>query len=51
MALNADHTFVCQLQPMGFIANTLSQSVTGTIRGTWEVSGATITLKITDAEN
>jgi hypothetical protein len=51
MALNADHTFVCQLQPTGFIANTLSQRVTGTIRGTWEITGATITLNITDAEN
>ena len=51
MSLNGDHTFVCQLQPQGFLANTLSQSVTGTIRGTWAITGAVITLKITDAEN
>jgi len=25
--------------------------VTGTIRGTWKINGAIITLKITDAEN
>jgi hypothetical protein len=36
---------------MGFIANTLSQSVTGTIRGTWKITGAIITLRITSAEN
>jgi hypothetical protein len=36
---------------MGFIANTLSQGVTGTIRGTWKITGAIITLRITGAEN
>ena len=51
MSLNGDHTFVCQLQPLGFLANTLSQSVAGTIRGTWEITGDAITLNVTDAEN
>ena len=51
MSIDADGTFVCQVHPMGFIANTLSQSVTGTIRGTWKITGAIITLRITDAKN
>jgi hypothetical protein len=36
---------------MGFIANTLSQSVIGTIRGTWKITDAIITLRITGAKN
>jgi hypothetical protein len=51
MSIDGDGTFVCQLHPMGFIANTLSQGVTGTIRGTWKITGAMITLRITGAEN
>jgi len=51
MSIDADGTFVCQVHPMGFIANTLSQSVTGAIRGTWKITGAIITLRITDAKN
>jgi len=51
MSINGDGTFVCQLYPRGFIANTLSQGVKGTIRGTWNIKGAIITLKITGAEN
>lgn len=51
MSINGDGTFVCTLRPRGFIANTLSQAVTGTIRGTWKLTGAVITLKITSAEN
>jgi len=51
MSIDGDGTFVCQLRPEGFIASTLSQGVTGTIRGTWEISGKTITLRITSAEN
>jgi hypothetical protein len=39
------------LRPQGFISNTLSQGVTGTIRGTWAINGKTITLKITSAED
>jgi uncharacterized protein (TIGR03066 family) len=51
MSIEGDGTFVCQLHPMGFIANTLSQGVTGTIRGTWKITGAIITLRITGSEN
>lgn len=51
LAIDGDGTFVCHLHPMGFIANTLSQSVTGTIRGTWNITGTTITLRITSAEH
>ena len=51
MSIDGDGTFVCQLHPTGFLANTLSQGVTGTIRGTWKIAGAIITLRITSAEN
>jgi hypothetical protein len=51
MSLDGDGTFVCQLYPTGFIANTLSQGVRGTVRGTWKITGAMITLRITGAEN
>src|SRR5205807_9879972 len=44
-------SFIAQLRPQGFISNTLSQGVTGTIRGTWTINGKTITLKITSAED
>jgi len=50
MSINRDGTFVCQLYPTGFIANTLSQGVIGTVRGTWNISGAIITLRITGAK-
>jgi hypothetical protein len=51
MSIDSDGTFVCQLQQTGFIANTLSQGVAGTIRGTWKITGAIITLRITGSEN
>ena len=51
ISIDGDGTFVCQLRPMGFIANTLSQGVTGAIRGTWKITGPRITLRITGAEN
>ena len=51
MLINADSTFVCRVHPLGFLANTLSQSQPGTIRGKWKITGATITLTITGAEN
>ena len=44
-------SFIAQLRPRGFISNTLSQGVTGTIGGTWAINGKTITLKITSAED
>lgn len=51
MSIKGDNTFACQLQTNGFIANTLSQSVTGTISGTWKITGAIITLRITGSKN
>jgi hypothetical protein len=51
MSIDRDGTFVCQLYPTGFIANTLSQGVKGTVHGTWIISGAIINLRITGAKN
>ncbi|MDQ6618535.1 MAG: hypothetical protein M3Z31_02365 [Pseudomonadota bacterium] len=51
MAIHGDGTFFCELRPMGFIANTLSQSATGTVEGTWKITGAIITLRVTGAQN
>lgn len=51
MSIHRDGTFVCHLRPRGFMANTLSQGVAGTIGGTWKITGALITLNITSAEN
>jgi hypothetical protein len=51
MSIDGDGTFVCQLHPRGFIANTLSQGVSGTIRGTWKITGTMITLRVTSAEH
>ena len=47
MTIDGDGTFVCQIHPLGFLANTLSQSRPGKISGTWNITGAIITLKIT----
>jgi len=51
LTIDGDGTFVCQLHQTGFIATTLFPHVTGTIRGTWNITGATITLRITGAEH
>jgi hypothetical protein len=51
ITFSADGSFIAQLRPQGFISNTLSQGVTGTIRGTWAINGKTIILKITSAED
>jgi hypothetical protein len=51
ISFKADGRFDCQLQPRGFIANTLGQGITGTIRGTWALNGKTITLTIVSAED
>ena len=51
IAYSADGSFIAQLRPRGFISNTLGQGVTGTIRGTWAISGKTVTLKISSAED
>jgi hypothetical protein len=51
IAFSADGSFIAQVRPQGFISNTLSQGVTGTIRGIWAINGKNITLKITSAED
>jgi hypothetical protein len=51
MTLKRDSTFVCEVRPRGFIANTLSQTLPGTIRGTWTLIGSTITLSVTLDKN
>jgi hypothetical protein len=51
ITFSADGSFIARLRPQGFISNTLSQGVTGTIRGTWAINGRIIVLKITSAED
>ena len=51
ISLRADGGFSAQLRERGFISNTLSQGVTGTIGGTWAIAGKVITLTITSAED
>jgi uncharacterized protein (TIGR03066 family) len=51
MSFKADGMFVAELRPLGFISNTLSQGVTGSVRGTWAMSGKVITMTIISAEN
>jgi hypothetical protein len=51
ITFNGGGSFIAKLRPQGFISNTLSQGVTGTIRGTWAINGKTIALKITSAED
>jgi hypothetical protein len=51
MSFKADGNFVAQVRPAGFISNTLSQGTTGTIRGTWAITGKVISMKITSAES
>jgi hypothetical protein len=51
ITFSADGSFTAQVRRQGFISDTLSQGVTGTIRGTWAINGRTISLKITSADN
>jgi hypothetical protein len=51
ITFSADGSFVAQVRPTGFISNTLSQGVTGTINGAWAINAKTITLKIISAED
>ena len=51
MTFNTDGSFIAQVRPRGFISNTLSEGITGTIQGTWALNGKIITLKITRAED
>jgi hypothetical protein len=51
ISFSADGKFVSQLRPRGFISNTLGQGITGTIRGTWAITGNVVNLHIDSAEN
>jgi hypothetical protein len=51
VSFGSDGTFVSQVRPRGFISNTLSRGVTGTIRGTWTIKGKSITMNVTGAED
>ncbi len=51
MVIKSDCTFVCRVRPLGFIANTLSQSLPGTIYGKWLLKGAKIDMEITGEKN
>ena len=46
-----DGTYIAKVRPTGFLANTLSESSTGTVSGTWLIQGNIITLKITGTKN
>jgi hypothetical protein len=47
MSIKGDGTFVCQLQPAGFIGTMLFPKRPGTIQGMWTIAGSKITLNIT----
>ena len=51
MSIKGDGTFVCQLQPMGFISTMLFPKAPGTVRGTWIITGDRINLNITGEKN
>jgi hypothetical protein len=51
ITFNADGKFVSEVRPRGFISNTLGQGVTGTVRGSWQISGNAINLKVTSAQD
>ena len=51
ITFSADSSFIAQLRPQGFLSNTVSEGVTGTINGTWAINGKNISLKITYAED
>jgi hypothetical protein len=47
VTISANGTFLGQLYPTGFIANTLAQGRPGKISGTWKINGKVMTLRIT----
>ncbi|MEO8762618.1 MAG: hypothetical protein ABI388_13240 [Bacteroidia bacterium] len=51
MILKPDCTFVCYVHSIGFIANTLSQSIPGDIYGKWLIKDAKINMEITGEKN
>ena len=51
ISFSADGKFMSRARRRGFISNTLGQGITGTIRGTWTISGNVITLNIDSTED
>jgi hypothetical protein len=51
MSFAANGDYMCLVRSGGFISTTLGQGVTGRIRGTWTISGRTITLTLKSAEH
>jgi hypothetical protein len=51
MSFAADGGFVSLVRSDGFISTTLGQGVTGTIRGTWAITGNYTTLNINNTEH
>ena len=51
ISFRADGGFTSQVRRRGFISDTLGQGVTGSIRGTWAISGRRVTLTINGAED
>jgi hypothetical protein len=51
ISFRADGGFTSQVRRRGFISDTLGQGVTGSIRGTWAISGRRVTLTINSAED
>jgi hypothetical protein len=51
ISFGADGEFVSLVRSGGFISMTLGQGVTGKIRGTWAITGNSITLNISSAEH
>ena len=51
ISFGADGRFTSQVRRRGFISDTLGHGVTGMIRGTWAISGKSITLNISSAED
>jgi hypothetical protein len=51
ISFGADGKFVSDVRPGGFINNTLSQGIAGTIHGTWSIKSKVITLTISSAED
>jgi hypothetical protein len=51
LSLGTDGRFDCDLRSTGFLANTLSQGVAGSVHGAWRIAGRKITLIVTGEKN
>ncbi len=50
MTLNADHTFVCRVRPLGFIATMVWPVHPETLNGNWTLNGKSVTLTIAGSD-